>query len=112
MLTVEYSPKGTAVSDFELDAVLSGVIELSTTDDKKYMHFSTSNIFNVIILAVTQNKIDWQRIRFFFDCQDISFDCNARLTTWPEGFLFDTASHYEKILKERFARRRRRNNQG
>lgn len=102
MLTIEYVSNGKAVSDFKLGIELARVIDLSSRLFDGLVQYSTSNIFEMVMLYITQGKIDWQKVQFLFEGQRIKFDEYIHLDCGPDGFLFDYVKIDEEFLRAKF----------
>ncbi len=107
MITIEYTPEGAPVPDFEFDVDLELITQAIEEGRDSRFRYSTSNIFEMVMLWVAQEKLDWTAIEFEFDGETIHIERDGHLESTPEGFLFDIAAIKEKHLELSFALRRR-----
>lgn len=75
MFYIEYTELGKAVSDFELESELEYIKQeiiawydyFFSYESDKYLQYSTSNIFNLLMLKIAQQEIDSDIIMFRYN---------------------------------------------
>lgn len=108
MIKIRYARHGLALSDFSIEARLEALIAQSKKEDRRTYAFSTSNVFDAVMLAVAEGKIDHNRVEFWYASETIALNDLGQPTTWPEGFLWPHADYIEKQMKAGFAKLRER----
>lgn len=111
MLIIEYTPDDTnpyaAVRDGNVEKLCDDIIALGSLPDfEKYVRhgkdielkYSTSNIFTAFRVAIKENRISKDDIRFKFRGELISYDKNGRSEQWPDGFLDLEADLLERLF--------------
>lgn len=93
---VNYSDKGKAVSDFELNDEYQKLI----SSNKEYFSYSTENIFHRIRLGILKNEISFKEFIFIYDERYIFIDEYAKMINWPKGFIEQNSKLNEMILLE------------
>lgn len=91
MIILEYTPKGTPVSDFELGTTLA-----SLKDGETYK-FSTENIFYGLYCNILNGDVDYKNVMFKYGKYEVyvresdmrlEFHRGGKVTdSYPEGFL-------------------------
>lgn len=94
-LTVEYTPKGQAVSDASLEKEYQIILARLQHNDIA-CRFSNETPFLRIRVGVKQGDIPHENVRFMFKDEEIAQDKDGRIDYWPDGFL-DIS---EKLLLE------------
>jgi len=107
MIKMRYAKHGQAVSDFNARYVLERLISEAKKDFQRIMSYSTTNIFDLVMLSVAEGKIDHTHVEFWFKGKTITMDQFGRVVDdWPKGFLWNYGNIMEEILKAGFARQK------
>ena len=106
MIYIEYSSQGKPISDFVLENEIQKIKSNYDHWCEVRVQYSTTNIFDMIMLAIAKQELDATKIMFRCNGVDISIKQDATVDVWPEDFLIDTAKIYEEILNARMGYKR------
>lgn len=107
MIKMRYAHHGQAVNDFRARYLLESLIATSKLKFQRIMSYSTTNIFDLVMLAVAEGKIEHANVEFWYKGETIALDRFGRVVgNWPKGFLWNYADMMEKILKAGLARQK------
>jgi hypothetical protein len=107
----EYTPKGVAVSDFEVKQLATEYVRyindwLNYDGEPQVFFYSTSNIFFALKEKVAKGEIDHKHILFRFEGKDITINEYGSIVDWPKGFCDIETSLSESTLLAAQARLR------
>lgn len=107
----EYSPKGIAVSDFEVKQLANEYVRyitglLNYDGESPIFSYSTSNIFFALKEKVAIGELDHNSILFRFNGKDIPINEYGAIIDWPDGFCDLETSLAESTQRAAQARRR------
>lgn len=96
MKTVEYSPHGESVPDWQTEARAR---EFLTWPGDGYFHTSSENFVTAVRVLVAEKVISHELVTFLFEGQTQQPTAEGRLEHWPNGFC-DTNERYLMRLIE------------
>lgn len=98
MVRIEYSEKGVAVSDFDIEKAVDLVEQDASFDNPLTLAYSTDNVIHGIRARIAKHKIDHKKIVFLFQGQELHPDKTGRIEHWPDCFCDHMNNHLMDIL--------------
>jgi len=103
MVTVEYTAKGEAVSDFEWEYWASQVKADIAAGKDSVFYVATSLAIEGLRLEIARGRIDPDDVVFRYDGEDIRSDATGMLDCWPLGFCDVTTHILHEIISIRLS---------
>lgn len=100
MIKFEYSNFGKPVNDFYVDDYVDSIIkDYKKGDAFPIYHFSSSNVFTRLRLAIVNGDISYNEVVFVFEGKDLIINQYGTINNWPNGFCDSETRDCGKILK-------------
>jgi hypothetical protein len=106
MIYLEYTRKGTPISDFEAEGFVNDLIRMHRCGQTIHRLISTSLSFDFLRLFIAAEKIQYFDVIFIYDGKEIHINKYGAIEDWPEGFCGYGSYVAEKILRIAMAKKK------